>query len=74
MPANGGRPRQVSKRTGVADIAWHPDGASIYFLAAEAPTDAERERQRQRGDIVVLDETRPSTCGRWPSRTAPKRA
>ena len=57
MPADGGTPRQVSKRTGVSDIAWHPDGASIYFLALDPPTDAERERQRLRGDIVVLDET-----------------
>lgn len=59
MPADGGTPRQVSKRTGVVEISWHPGGAFIYFLAFDAPTDAERERQRLRGDIVVLDETRP---------------
>ena len=59
MPAAGGRRAQVSKRTGVSDIAWHPNGAFIYFLAFDAPTDAERERQRLRGDVVVLDETRP---------------
>jgi len=59
MPARGGTPRQVSKRTGVTDIAWHPGGAFIYFLAADAPSDAERERLRLRGDVVVLDETRP---------------
>jgi len=53
---DGGEPRQVSKRTGASDIAWHPDGASIYFLAADPPTDAERERQRLRGDVRVLDE------------------
>ena len=59
MPAAGGASRQVSKRTGVSDIAWHPGGTFIYFLAADPLTDAERERQRLRGDIVVLDETRP---------------
>ena len=59
MPADGGTPRQVSKRTGVLDISWHPGGAFIYFLAFDAPTDAERARQQLRGDIVVLDETRP---------------
>jgi len=58
VPAAGGTPRQVSKRTGVVDIAWHPDGASIYFLTFDQPTDAERERQRLRGDIRVLDEYR----------------
>jgi dipeptidyl aminopeptidase/acylaminoacyl peptidase len=57
MPAGGGKPRQVSKRTGVTEIAWHPNGRFIYFLANEPPTDAQRERQRLRGDIVVLDET-----------------
>ena len=59
MPAEGGPPRQISGRTGVADIAWHPSGAFIYFLAVDAPSEAERERLRLRGDIVVLDETRP---------------
>ncbi len=56
MDADGAGARQVSKRTGVSEIAWHPDGRSIFFLAAEPPTDAERERQRVRGDIRVLDE------------------
>jgi dipeptidyl aminopeptidase/acylaminoacyl peptidase len=59
MAASGGEPRQVSKRTGVTEIAWHPSGRFIYFLAADPLTDAERERQRLRGDILVLDETRP---------------
>ena len=58
VPAAGGTPRQVSKRTGVADMSWHPDGTSIYFLASDQPTDAERARQRLRGDIRVLDEYR----------------
>ena len=59
MPAGGGTSRQVSKRTGVTEIAWHPSGAFIYFLAVEPPTGAQRERQRIRGDVVVLDETPP---------------
>ena len=59
MPAAGGPARQVAKRAGVSDIAWHPGGAFIYFLAVDTGTDAERARERMRGDIVVLDETRP---------------
>ena len=58
MPAAGGTPRQVSKRTGVSELAWHPGGAFIYFLANDAPTEAELRRQRARGDVVVLDELR----------------
>ena len=57
MTSDGEAPRQVSKRTGTSDIAWHPDGRSIYFLAADPPTDAERERVRLRGDVRVLDES-----------------
>ncbi|MEO5739162.1 MAG: hypothetical protein ABIS29_01025, partial [Vicinamibacterales bacterium] len=59
MSAGGGTPRQVSKRTGVTEIAWHPGGQFIYFLAVDAPSDADRARESLRGDVVVLDETRP---------------
>jgi dipeptidyl aminopeptidase/acylaminoacyl peptidase len=58
VPAGGGAARQISKRTGVVDIAWHPDGSSIYFLAFDPPSETERERQRLRGDIRILDEHR----------------
>ena len=56
LPAGGGPPRQVSSRTGASEIAWHPDGSFIYFLATAPLTEAERERQRRRGDVRVLDE------------------
>ncbi len=58
MNADGSSPRQVSKRTGVNEITWHPDGTAIYFLAFEPPTEAEQERQRMRGDMRILDEVR----------------
>jgi dipeptidyl aminopeptidase/acylaminoacyl peptidase len=58
-PAVRGTARALSKHaTAVADIAWHPDGRSIYFSALDPLTDAQRERQRIRGDIRVLDEYR----------------
>ena len=59
MAADGGSIRQLSHHaTGMSDIAWHPDGTSIYFLANDPPTDAERARERLRGDVNVLDEFR----------------
>jgi dipeptidyl aminopeptidase/acylaminoacyl peptidase len=58
IPSRGGPPRQLSTRTGVSDIAWHPDGSTLYFLASLPPSEADRERQRLRGDIKVLDEFR----------------
>ena len=57
LPSEGGTPRPISKRTSVSDMTWHPDGQTLYFLAPDPPSDAERERQRVRGDVRVLDET-----------------
>jgi dipeptidyl aminopeptidase/acylaminoacyl peptidase len=58
IPATGGSARQVSKRTGISEIDWHPDGRSLFFLALDPPGAAERERQKLRGDIRLLDEIR----------------
>jgi len=59
MAPDGGSIRQLSHHaTAVSDIAWNPDGAFIYFLANDPPTDAESERERLRGDVKVLDEFR----------------
>jgi dipeptidyl aminopeptidase/acylaminoacyl peptidase len=58
MSGDGSAARQVSKRTGIFDIAWHPSGQYVYFLAFDPPSDAERESRRLRGDIRVVDEPR----------------
>jgi dipeptidyl aminopeptidase/acylaminoacyl peptidase len=59
MAADGGSMRQLSHHaTGVSDIAWSPDGAAIYFLATDPPTEEERARESLRGDVNVLDEFR----------------
>jgi dipeptidyl aminopeptidase/acylaminoacyl peptidase len=59
MAADGGSPRQLSHHaTGMSDMAWHPDGDTIYFLSTDSATDAERARERLRGDVNVLDEFR----------------
>ena len=59
MGADGQSTRQLSRHaTAASDIAWQPDGSAIYFLATDPPTDAERARERLRGDIIVLDEFR----------------
>jgi dipeptidyl aminopeptidase/acylaminoacyl peptidase len=59
VSVDGGTPKQLSQHaTPVSDIAWHPDGTALYFLANDPPTEAEREREKLRGDIRVLDEFR----------------
>ena len=59
MSADGSAPHQLSQHaTNVSDIAWHPDGRSIYFLANDPSTNEERERERLRGDVRLFDEYR----------------
>lgn len=57
IAADGGNIRELPRHaSAVTALAWHPDGASLYFLAADLPSDAQRERQRRRGDVTVVDE------------------
>ncbi len=57
LPADGGEPRTLLKHaTGPSAPSWSPDGASIYFLASDPPTAEERERDRIRDDVYVVDE------------------
>ena len=50
-------PRPIGKHaTGVSSPTWSPDGSRIYFLASDAPTAEERDRDRRKDDIYALDE------------------
>src|SRR5689334_8036353 len=52
LPAAGGTARAVTKHaTGVTAPTWSPDGSTIYFTATDAPTAADRERDRRRDDL-----------------------
>src|SRR5262249_43631888 len=58
----GGAPRQLTRHTtGVyagapgSQPMWSPDGSSIYFLASDSATDAERERDRVRDDVYEFE-------------------
>lgn len=60
VSADGGPPRQLTRHiTGVYGgfpPAWTPDGSAIYFLAAEAQPDLDRERARLRDDLYAFEE------------------
>ncbi len=57
LPADGGEAKQLTRHaTGVSQAAWAPDGSSIYFVASDARTTAERERDRLRDDVYAFDE------------------
>ena len=57
MPASGGEARVITKHaTSVAAPTWSPDGGTIYFLAADAATADERERDRRKDDVYAFDE------------------
>src|SRR5436190_5409812 len=52
IPADGGAGRQLTRHaTSISAPAWAADGSAIYFIAADAPSDAERERDRLRDGI-----------------------
>jgi len=59
-PADGGPSRALTRHaTSIfagTPPAWSPDGASIYFLAPDPPTDLERERDRLRDDVFAFEE------------------
>jgi dipeptidyl aminopeptidase/acylaminoacyl peptidase len=56
MPADGGEARKVtSAKAGVAAFAWSPDGARIAYLAPDAPSEEEEQRQKDRDDAIHVD-------------------
>jgi dipeptidyl aminopeptidase/acylaminoacyl peptidase len=58
LPAGGGEPQPLTRHaTSVSSPAWSPDGSSVYFLAADARTADERERDRLRDDVYAYDES-----------------
>ena len=58
IPADGGEPRSLTKHaTSPGAPSWSPDGAVIYFIAADPPTADDRERSRLRDDVFTVDET-----------------
>jgi dipeptidyl aminopeptidase/acylaminoacyl peptidase len=62
IAGDGGTPRQLTHHpAGVygapsASPVWSADGSSIYFLASDPATDAERERDRLRDDVYVFEQ------------------
>jgi dipeptidyl aminopeptidase/acylaminoacyl peptidase len=57
LPAEGGELKALSTHaTAPSAIAWTPDGRSLYFLASDARTATEVERERIRDDVFAFDE------------------
>ena len=57
MAADGGEPRALTHHaTAVSYPTWSPDSTAVYFLAADARTAEERERDRLRDDVYAYDE------------------
>jgi len=65
LPLDGGEPRALPKHAtnvyvsvppAAAATTWSPDGTTIYFLASDPRTAEERERDRVRDDVFLVDE------------------
>jgi dipeptidyl aminopeptidase/acylaminoacyl peptidase len=57
LPADGGEARPLTHHaTSVSQPAWAPDGSAVYFIAADAPSAAERERDRVKDDVYEFEQ------------------
>ena len=57
LSAEGGNPKPLSDHpTPPSSPTWAPDGRALYFLAPDAPTPDQLERERTRDDVFALDE------------------
>jgi dipeptidyl aminopeptidase/acylaminoacyl peptidase len=53
----GGEARQVTTHaTAVSNIQWSPDGATIYFRAADPKSDEQKAREKLKDDVFMFDE------------------
>ena len=57
IPADGGESRALTRHaTSPSTPFFSPDGTVVYFLASDAPTNDDRERDRLRDDVYAFDE------------------
>jgi Tol biopolymer transport system component len=62
LPRKGGEAkRATSHATAVGEYAWSPDGRSIAFLARDPDSEEQKRRERERGDVAVVDQNRKNS-------------
>lgn len=54
--AGGEAQKLTTTETAVSSIAWHPDGASIYFLASEPKSEEEKAKDKVKDDVLAFEE------------------
>lgn len=56
MYLNGGEAEQITHaENGVGSYAWAPDGSRIAFTMRDSQTEDEKEREREKRDITIVD-------------------
>jgi dipeptidyl aminopeptidase/acylaminoacyl peptidase len=57
MPANGGEARALTHHATTPTFpSWTPDGRAVYFLATDARSAEDRDRERLRDDVYAYEE------------------
>ena len=56
MPTDGGEARRLTDlKSGVSDFLWSPDGGRIALLSADAESEDEEQRKKERDDAIHVD-------------------
>jgi dipeptidyl aminopeptidase/acylaminoacyl peptidase len=56
MPVDGGEAERLTDaESGVGRFLWAPDGARIAFTMTDPKSDEQKERERERRDVIVAD-------------------
>jgi len=55
-PRGGEARRLTDSKSDVSAHVWSPDGASLAYIAADAPTEEQERREKEKDDARVVDE------------------
>ena len=70
LSADGGEARRLTNHsTAPSNLSWAPDGKSIYFVAADAKSADEKERDRLQDDVYAFEENNFKQRHLWTTRS-----
>ena len=57
IPLDGGEAEQLTEtENGISRYQWSPDGDRIAYTMTDPPTEEDREREKEKRDVILVDE------------------